>query len=61
MVGIPSFRLKGACLALVTLGLGESVRTLISATEYLGATNGFSESRTPRIGDFGFDTYEKYY
>ena len=61
VIGIPSFRLEGAYLALVTLGLGESVRLFISATEYLGATNGFSGVPAPRIGDFRFDTYQKYY
>ena len=61
VVGIPSFRLEGAYLALVTLGLGESVRIFISVTEYLGATNGFSGVPAPRIGDFRFDTYQSYY
>ena len=61
VVGIPSFRLEGAYLALVTLGLGESVRLFISATEYLGATNGFSGIPSPRIGEFRFDTYQRYY
>ena len=61
VVGIPSFRLEGAYLALVTLGLGESVRIFVSVTEYLGATNGFSGVPAPRIGDFRFDTYQKYY
>ncbi|WP_089934186.1 branched-chain amino acid ABC transporter permease [Candidatus Entotheonella palauensis] len=61
VVGTPSFRLEGAYLALVTLGLGESVRIFISVTEYLGATNGFSGIPAPRIGAFRFDTYQKYY
>ena len=61
VVAIPSFRLEGAYLALVTLGLGESVRIFISVTEYLGATNGFSGIPSPRIGDFRFDTYQRYY
>tara|TARA_B100000315_G_scaffold238572_1_gene256482 strand:+ start:304 stop:1326 length:1023 start_codon:yes stop_codon:yes gene_type:complete len=61
VVAVPSFRLEGAYLALVTLGLGESVRIFISVTDYLGATNGFSGVPTPKIGDFRFDTYEKYY
>ncbi len=61
VVGVPSFRLEGAYLALVTLGLGESVRIFISVTEYLGATNGFSGIPAPNIGGFRFDTYEKYY
>ena len=33
IVGIPSFRLEGAYLALATLGLAESVRIVISGTE----------------------------
>ena len=36
VVGVPSFRLEGAYLALATLGLAESVRIFISATDYLG-------------------------
>src|SRR5437764_2809149 len=34
VIGIPSFRLEGAYLALATLGLAESVRIFISATDY---------------------------
>jgi branched-chain amino acid transport system permease protein len=37
VVGVPSFRLEGAYLALATLGLAESVRMFIGVTEYLGA------------------------
>ena len=59
--GPPRSGSRGAYLALVTLGLGESVRLFISATEYLGATNGFSGVPAPRIGEFRFDTYQKYY
>jgi len=40
IVGIPSFRLEGAYLALATLGLAESVRIVISGTEWLGAAIG---------------------
>ena len=61
VVAVPSFRLEGAYLALVTLGLGESVRIFISVTDYLGATNGFSGVPSPKIGEFRFDSYEKYY
>src|SRR5262245_66106546 len=35
VVSIPSFRLEGAYLALVTLGLAESVRIAVSGTEAL--------------------------
>ena len=55
IVGIPSFRLEGAYLALVTLGLGESVRIFISATESLGATFGVANIPYPQIGDIVFD------
>jgi branched-chain amino acid transport system permease protein len=41
IVGIPSFRLEGAYLALATLGLAESVRIVISGTEWLGAAIGY--------------------
>ena len=43
LVGIPSFRLEGAYLALATLGLAESVRIVIAATEFLG---GLSATKT---------------
>ena len=41
MVGVPSFRLEGAYLALATLGLAESVRIFIAVTDYLGASIGY--------------------
>ncbi|MBI3708294.1 MAG: branched-chain amino acid ABC transporter permease [Proteobacteria bacterium] len=47
IVGIPSFRLEGAYLALATLGLAESVRIFISATDYLGASIGFGDIPAP--------------
>ena len=55
-VALPSFRLEGAYLALVTLGFGESIRIIISATDALGKTFGISEIPYPQIGDFLFDT-----
>jgi branched-chain amino acid transport system permease protein len=39
-VGIPSLRLKGDYLAIVTLGFGEIIRTAILNTDYLGAARG---------------------
>ncbi len=56
IVALPSFRLEGAYLALATLGMGESVRIYISATEFLGQTFGISNIPYPQIGDFLFDT-----
>ena len=42
LVGIPSLRLKGDYLAIVTLGFGEIIRVLILNTESLGGARGFS-------------------
>jgi branched-chain amino acid transport system permease protein len=39
-VGIPSLRLKGDYLAIVTLGFGEIIRTAILNTDFLGAARG---------------------
>jgi branched-chain amino acid transport system permease protein len=39
-VGIPSLRLKGDYLAIVTLGFGEIIRTAILNTDFLGASRG---------------------
>jgi branched-chain amino acid transport system permease protein len=42
VVGIPSLRLKGDYLAIVTLGFGEIIRVVIEQTEALGAQTGLS-------------------
>src|SRR5262249_12691649 len=52
IVGVPSFRLEGAYLALATLGLAESARIYISANDYLGASIGFGDIPPPVL--FGF-------
>jgi branched-chain amino acid transport system permease protein len=41
-VGIPSLRLRGDYLAIVTLGFGEIIRTAILNTDFLGAARGLS-------------------
>jgi branched-chain amino acid transport system permease protein len=61
VVGIPSFRLEGAYLALATLGMSESVRIFITVTQYLGSSNGIGSIPAPAIGGFAFDTQLKYY
>lgn len=61
LVGVPSFRLEGAYLALATLGLAEAVRIFISATAYLGAAEGFGNIPAPRIGTFVMDDHIVYY
>ncbi len=61
IVGIPSFRLEGAYLALATLGLAESVRIVISGTESLGAAIGYGNIPPPFIGSMALDAHRSYY
>ncbi len=61
IVGIPSFRLEGAYLALATLGLAESVRIFISATDYLGASVGYSDIPPPSLFGTPLDSFHSYY
>ena len=42
LVGLPSLRLRGDYLAIVTLGFGEIIRVLILNVEKIGAARGFS-------------------
>ncbi len=61
IVGIPSFRLEGAYLALATLGLAESVRVVISVSEPLGASIGFENIPPPSFGSWSVSTHRGYY
>ncbi len=61
LIGIPSFRLEGAYLALATLGLAESVRIVISGTEFLGGAIGYEGIPPPYIGSIALDTHRSYY
>jgi branched-chain amino acid transport system permease protein len=61
IVGVPSFRLEGAYLALATLGLAESVRIFISATDYLGASVGYSDIPPPSLFGYPLNTFLRYY
>ena len=61
IVGIPSFRLEGAYLALATLGLAESVRIFASATDYLGGSIGFSDIPPPNLFGYSLNTHLRYY
>src|SRR5882672_3324069 len=61
IVGVPSFRLEGAYVALATLGLAESVRMFIGVTYYLGASIGFGDIPPPFIGEHRLDSYYAYY
>jgi branched-chain amino acid transport system permease protein len=61
VVGVPSFRLEGAYLALATLGLAESVRVFIAVTDYLGASIGYGDIPPPIIAGWRLDGYWAYY
>jgi branched-chain amino acid transport system permease protein len=61
IVGIPSFRLEGAYLALATLGLAESVRIIISGTDWLGAAIGYEDIPPPYIGSISLGDHRSYY
>ncbi|HXI12920.1 MAG TPA: branched-chain amino acid ABC transporter permease [Thermoanaerobaculia bacterium] len=50
LVGLPSLRLRGDYLAIVTLGFGEIIRVLILNVEKLGAARGMSG--VPAWGNF---------
>ena len=41
-VGVPSLRLRGDYLAIVTLGFGEIIRVIFQNTEFLGAATGLT-------------------
>lgn len=42
VVGVPSLRLKGDYLAIVTLGFGEIIRLVLTNAQFLGGATGFS-------------------
>jgi branched-chain amino acid transport system permease protein len=55
LVGMPSLRLKGDYLAVVTLGFGEIIRILFNNAQFLGAATGYygdSPSGLPAYTDF---------
>ena len=49
-VGIPSLRLRGDYLAIVTLGFGEIIRVIILNVDAIGGARGFSS--IPALSDF---------
>ncbi len=57
LVGLPSLRLKGDYLAIVTLGFGEIIRVVIENTDKIGGSRGFNGNLdagvlTPRLTNF---------
>ena len=51
-VGIPSLRLKGDYLAIVTLGFGEIIRVILQTTDAVGAASGLKG--IPKLTTFGW-------
>ncbi len=52
LVGIPSLRLKGDYLAIVTLGFGEIIRVIIQSMDFLGGARGFTS--IPKFTNFAW-------
>ena len=52
LVGIPSLRLKGDYLAIVTLGFGEIIRVIIQSMDFLGGARGFTS--IPKMTNFAW-------
>lgn len=52
LVGLPSLRLKGDYLAIVTLGFGEIIRVALLNTDFLGGPRGYAN--IPGFGSFLF-------
>ncbi|MDD5261655.1 MAG: branched-chain amino acid ABC transporter permease [Methylacidiphilales bacterium] len=61
-VGIPSLRLRGDYLAIVTLGFGEIIRVLILNMDFLGAARGLSVTwhNTNFFWTFGLASFAVY-
>lgn len=52
IIGIPTLRLKGDYLAIITLGFGEIIRVIITNLEITGGAKGLS--RIPRVASFEY-------
>jgi branched-chain amino acid transport system permease protein len=52
LVGVPSLRLRGDYLAIVTLGFGEIIRVIAQNTEAVGAASGLKG--IPKLTNFGW-------
>ena len=57
LVGVPSFKLEGAYLALATLGLAESVRLFIGVTDYLGGSIGYGDIPPPMLVGYSLGNF----
>ena len=61
LVGIPSFRLEGAYLALATLAFAQAVEVYIRVTNYLGAASGIGGIKAPEVFGYSLRKYDDYY
>jgi branched-chain amino acid transport system permease protein len=52
LVGIPSLRLKGDYLAIVTLGFGEIIRIVFTNATFLGAATGYFGDRSTGLPNY---------
>lgn len=52
LIGIPTLRLKGDYLAIITLGFGEIIRVIITNLEITGGAKGLS--KIPRVASFDY-------
>ena len=61
LVGVPSFRLEGAYLALATLAFAQAVEVFIRVTNYLGSASGIGGIRPPSVFGYTLRNYDDYY
>jgi branched-chain amino acid transport system permease protein len=62
LLGIPTLRLKGDYLAIVTLGFGEIVKIFLNNLDrYTGGPNGILGIRKPILFGWGIDTLPAFY
>ncbi len=57
VVGLPSLRLRGDYLAIVTLGFGEIIRVAVENTDALGGSRGFTRDAKTGVGIPGIATF----
>jgi branched-chain amino acid transport system permease protein len=61
LVGLPSLRLRGDYLAIVTLGFGEIIRVILLNTQAVGGARGMFGIPSPKAIDLGFATLSPFY
>jgi branched-chain amino acid transport system permease protein len=61
VIGLPSLRIQGAYLAIATLAFAESLRIVLNASDWAGASLGISHVPPLGIGGYVFDTPRAFY